>query len=60
MIKMKIYYYPARQCGKTVKMHEQIKIIMSLQQHLKQPQNVRLLRTYLTLRNQHENVVLSE
>lgn len=57
---MKIYYYPARQCGKTVKLHEQIKTIMSLQQHLKQPQNVRLLRTYLTLRNQHENGVLSE
>ena len=57
---MKIYYYPARQCGKTVKLHEQIKTIMSLQQYLKQPQNVRLLRTYLTSHNQHENGVLSE
>ena len=55
---MKIYYYPARQCGKTVKLHEQIKAIMVLQQHLKQPQNVRLLRTFLTLRNQHESEAL--
>lgn len=57
---MKIYYYPARQCGKTVKLHEQINAIMVLQQHLKQPQNVRLLRTFLTLRNQHESEALSE
>lgn len=57
---MKIYYRLSRQCGKTVKLHDQIKTIMSLQQHLKQPQNVRLLRTFLTLRNQHENGVLSE
>lgn len=55
---MKIYYYSARQRGKTVKLHEQIKAIMVLQQHLKQPQNVRLLRTFLTLRNQHENEAL--